>query len=369
MITFHGSHNFGSVFQAFALKKRVEFMGFDCDIINFRPTAQIDKYSLVPKAYGIKTALKKIARFSQFGELKASHEKYEAFIASYLTNEMPFNELEGFSHVRDYDIYLTGSDQVWGYSIPEFMESEQDIRPAYYLSFADGKKVSYASSTGEATVEQLKPYANLLDSYSYISVRERKSSSIITELTGRKVSCNLDPTFLLSKEEYYKLLGQADVKSWLGDYILVYSLQGYRIHREWMRFVNAACMHLGMPAISISPFCPKESSVVLPIHDAGPLDILGLFANASYVLTDTFHGTLFSTHFGKQFVTFEPGRDDPRIQDVLERLELTDRIAHQASEGFALFNTEIDYGRIGVLREAEVKDSISYLNMALGVGQ
>lgn len=364
IMTFHGSHNFGSVFQAYALKRKVEQLGLEAEIINFRPIAQIDKYSLVPRMYGMKTAIKSLMRATKLGQIKRSHQKYEDFIARYLTSSEMFTEMSGFSELPEYDVYITGSDQVWGYSIPEFVKASEDIRPAYYCSFTSGKKVSYASSTGEATISQLEPYAAYLSHYSSISVRENKSVDIVRKLTGRDCVCCLDPTFLLSGGDYDAMLrGQRYFDD--GEYILLYSLQGMRINKEWLELAGKASEKLGLPVLSVSPFCTRKSDCVRPIYDAGPLDILGLFSNATYVLTDTFHGTLFSTHFDKQFVTFVPGRDDPRMRDVLVRLGLADRIAHSVADGVRLLDQTVDYESVSKRRSIEVGNSIRYLETAL----
>ena len=367
LLTFHGSHNFGSVFQAYGLKRRIEGFGADCDIVNFRPRAQLDKYSLVPRMYGIGTIAKSLAKLPHFRQLSKSHEKYENFISEYLVSAPEFSTMSCFSDFPEYDVYITGSDQVWGYSIPEFVKSDEDIRPAYYFSFAEGKKISYASSTGEATAAQLAPYASLMKNYSSLSVREEKSVSVIEELTGRGVSCCLDPTFLIPRGEYRELANLCHPELFPRDYVLLYSLQGMRIHREWMNLANSISRRLGIPVLSVSPFCTRKSRFVEPIYDAGPLDILGLFANASLVLTDTFHGTLFSMHFSKDFVVFEPGRDDPRIKDVLRRVGLLERIAHDPDYGLELAGIPVDYTASDALRSREIAQSEEYLRLALGV--
>ena len=364
IMTFHGSHNFGSVFQAYALKRKVAQLGFEAEIINFRPIAQIDKYSLVPRMYGTKTAIKSLMKATKLGKISRSHQKYEDFIARHLTSSEMFTEMSGFSELPKYDVYITGSDQVWGYSIPEFVKASEDIRPAYYCSFTSGKKISYASSTGEATVCQLEPYADYLSRYSSISVRENMSVDIIKELSGRDAVCCLDPTFLLSRDDYDAMLrGYRNVVD--GEYILLYSLQGMRINKEWLELAGRASERLGLPVLSVSPFCTRKSNYVHPIYDAGPLDILNLFSNASYVLTDTFHGTLFSTHFDRQFMTFEPGRDDPRMRDVLVRLGLADRIVHSVVDGVELLDHAVDYEFVSKRRNIEVENSIRYLEQAL----
>ncbi len=353
--------------QAYALKAAVRELGNDCAILNFRPASQLDKYSVIPKTYGAKQAIKSAAQTLAHPRRKMrSISQYENFIARYLTDAPMVTEMSSLVQ-PDADILLTGSDQVWGYQIPEFIRSSEDIRPAYYFSFAEGSKVSYASSTGTATSAQLAPYAELMTTYDYISVREREAVEMVSKLSGKPVECVLDPTFLLEKEDWRKLIHDSNSSSKVpeGRYCLIYSLQGLRARSNWLKLAGAVQKKLDMPMISASHFVPLRGAGIKPTFDIGPTDVLALFANASYVLTDTFHGTLFSLHFGKQFVAFTPGRDDPRIRDITERLGLSNRIAHTVEEAAAALSKRIDYEAVNALRSVELNTSREYLAKAM----
>lgn len=366
-MTFHASHNFGSVMQAYALKTAVERLGNECTVINFRPASQLDKYSAFPRTYGFRHLAKSAGQTLLHPRRRMSSiMQYEAFISKYLTNDPMITEMSRLTQPAA-DVLLTGSDQVWGYQIPEFIRSSEDVRPAYYFSFAEGRKVSYASSTGTATAAQLAPYARLLAAYDCISVREREAVSLVSELSGRPVDCVLDPTFLLDGEGWHKLIVDSGSMEAVpkGEYCLIYSLQGLRARGNWLRLARAVQDVLKMPLVSASHFVPLRGAGIKPTFDIGPTDVLALFANASYVLTDTFHGTLFSTHFCKQFVTYMPGRDDPRICDITDRLGLTDRVAHTVEDTVSAIGRHIDYEAVYSLRNAELKASRRYLSSAL----
>jgi len=104
---------------------------------------------------------------------------------------------------------------------------------------------------------------------------------------------------------------------------------------------------------------------IKPVFDIGPIDVLALFKNASYVLTDTYHGTLFSIHFDKQFVTFTPNRDDPRIDDITDRLGLANRVARTVEEAVKAAGERIEYGEVARTRSIEIGSSMQYLKSAL----
>lgn len=367
LMTFHASHNFGSVMQAYALKAAVGGMGNECSILNFRPASQLDKYSALPRTYGVRCLVKSAAQTLAHPRRRMrSIAQYEGFISRYLTDDPMVSDMSGLAQ-PDADVLLTGSDQVWGYQIPEFARSHEDIRPAYYFSFAEGRKVSYASSTGTATAAQLAPYAGLMAAYDRISVREREAVGLVSGLSGKPVECVLDPTFLLDVGDWRRLMSDAGSIDSVpaGRYCLIYSLQGLRARGNWLRLARAVQDELDMPLVSASHFVPLRGAGIRPTFDIGPTDVLALFANASYVLTDTFHGTLFSMHFGKQFVTYTPGRDDPRIRDITERLGLTSRVAHTVDEAAAAVSRHIDYGVVGALRSAELEASKRYLSDAI----
>lgn len=366
LITFHGSHNFGSVMQAYALKHTVEDLGNECAIVNFRPVAQLDKYSLLPRMYGIKYFAKSAVQLLAH-PLARSHtfSQYEEFISKNLTDAPEINYMKDLTAVEG-DVLLTGSDQVWGYQIPEFIKSKEDIRPAYYYSFASGRKVSYASSTGTATAAQLFPYANLIQEYSHVSVREKNAASLVSALFERPVEYVLDPTFLVGEDAYQRLIDSDIAGNGTREgYCLIYSLQGLRARKDWQKLVSLIQDDIGLPMISASHFVPLSGAGIKPVFDIGPIDVLTLFKNASYILTDTYHGTLFSIHFDKQFVAFTPSRDDPRIDDITDRLGLANRVARTVEEAVEAAGERIEYGEVARARSIEIENSMQYLKSAL----
>ena len=358
-MTFHASYNFGSVMQAYGLLSYLHAAGYDSEIINFRPVAQIDKYSLLPMRYGAKNFLRTLTTVPWMGERAQSNKKYERFIHDYLTSAPALGHISELGDCRDYDVCLTGADQVWGFHIPEFDESKEDIRPAYYFSFASGKKISYASSTGAATYEQLLPYADLLKKYSHISVREPKSVGLIRQMTGRDAVCCLDPTFLISADDLAHLGEEGHTEE--RPYALIYTLQGIRNRKYWLELAQEVHNRLGIECIAVSPFYHLSGPHIECRMDAGPLDILALFRGARFVLTDTFHGSLFSIHFRKPFAAFEPNRDDERIRGILTSFDLMSRVAHDVPTASELIEPNLDYSSIEPMIQEKISLSTRYL--------
>ena len=267
-------------------------------------------------------------------------------------------------HEWNYDIYLTGSDQIWAHSIPEFVSSKEDTRGAYYFEFVDGYKISYASSTGEATFEDLVPYKDLIEKFSHIAVREQRGKELLQRLTGRNIETVLDPTYLVLHKQWCEIASQSkclvDQK-----YIFIYSLQGRKKAKVWKEVIRSLHDQLGLDVVSVSPFAPISGKHIINKVDAGPEEILSLFANAEYILTDTFHGMSFSIHFRKQFALLESKGTDYRKKNVLEKFALVSRVATNPEECCRVIANKIDYLDIEDKIDREVEHSRLYLKKAL----
>ena len=363
ILTFHASYNFGSVMQAYAMQKVINDLGFESTIINFRPMSQKDKYSLFPLYDGYKTILRNMLQLRFIWMKKRSNMLYEDFIQNTLNLTEECNTCADLKKLEDFDIYLAGSDQIWGYDIPEFMSSKEDIRPVYYLSYFKGYKFSYASSTGIATLDNLRKYAPLMLEFNALSTREESGSVIINKLTGRNVSTVLDPTYLLSHKEWFELaLNQPCVES---KYVLIYSLQGRRKVKMWKRLIDELLLNKDIKVITIIPFTPFEKSGTINRADAGPLEILNLFANAEYVFTDTFHGMSFAIHMRKSFTVFEEKQADFRKRNILKLLSIENRETNSIEDCLKMYGDKLDYSKIENVIEKNVHMSFNYIKEAL----
>lgn len=365
LITFHASYNFGSVWQAFALQQIVKKAFCNCEIINYRMLSQKDKYSLFPLHYGVKSLFRSIVQLPYIFDKMKSYRMYEKFINRKLDLTKEINsvsQLELYSN--KYDLYIAGSDQIWGHGIPEYIMSEEDSRRPYFLSFTDKPKISYASSTGTATDKQLSDKADLLSKFSALAVRELKGKEIIERLTGRTVEVVLDPTYLISHDEWKRITENVNLAC-PKKYILIYSLQGMKKSKSWKRLIDEIVRISDYEFVAISPFAPIRGKRVKNMSKAGPEEILKLFSLADYIYTDTFHGMSFSIHLRQSFTLFEDKPADFRKRNILERFNLTNRETTSLSESVEMLNTRIDYSELEPLIEAEISHSLNYLNLAI----
>ncbi|MCU6771238.1 Polysaccharide pyruvyl transferase [uncultured Bacteroides sp.] len=201
IITFHASHNYGSMLQAYALQHIVQNLGYDCEIINFRSLSQKEMYKPIfmkGTLYGrcvrfiiqsryVLGIIKKQRLFEEFlkKELKLSSKEYTTF-----------EDLKNADF--NYDYYISGSDQIWNVRC-------YDFNYAYFLPFVKSgkKRIAYAPSLGPdlsmQTHGDISKISDLLKKYDAISVREPTGAKYIVNLCQKSVSVVLDPTLLLSK--------------------------------------------------------------------------------------------------------------------------------------------------------------------------
>lgn len=248
-----------------------------------------------------------------------------------------------------YDIYIAGSDQIWDYKLTNFDQT-------YFLNFPvkGKKKCSYAASIGEhVPPEQYREsYSRLLSDFDKILVRESYGADIVNELTGKKPEVVCDPTLLLTAEEWSKLIKEPRIK---GKYILVYQLG---INKEIVDFARRLKQKTGYRIIYI-PFplvgllkCRCEITI-------GPAEWMGLFKNAEYVISDSFHGIVFSLLFNRKFFAKSDGHHkNRRVEELLKLVNMTDRTMNHVTEeqlteelDFTYANQQIDKFRLSSLQK------------------
>lgn len=337
ILTFQDAENYGAALQAFALKRICEEYS-DVEILNYYN----DYFHRDTSGMGIKALLKRILN----GRCSAQKtERYYDFQKKYLTGAMEpikkekLKELDG-----QYDYFITGSDQVWNLDC-----SGNDL--SYFLDFVKiSKKVSYAASFGTSSYKAdiIKRW---LSDYFKISVREKTGMDIINKTLGKEVPVVLDPTLLLDKNEWTKIFDL----DFAENYVLIYEvLTGKYLFEQAKAF---AVKH-GLKLICITSTNKVRIGGQI-IRNAGPIEWLRLFAGASYIFTNSFHGLAFSINFNKQFFVEllpPPAQTNTRIIELLEKTNLLCRDSSKANE-----LDEIQYEIINTVVEKERQNSINYL--------
>jgi hypothetical protein len=325
LITIHDANNYGAVLQAYATKKILSQYG-EVSTINYNNphlANHLDFIRFKLSIHGLKMFLHDLLRLK---ERYTTINKFKNFIKENmnLTLSVSKKEIEEGA-MNEFDVYVCGSDQIWN---PDIINAKGAIDTTYFLAFApDGtKKISYASSMGahiftENEKIQLK---KLLTDFEKISVREASSKDMLQDLLNRKVEHVLDPTLLLSKEEWIKTLNiDVNNRRLKEEYILVYSVPKSDLMITAVEYYKEK---LGLKVAIIDQGLKPFVKCDYHIKDAGPKDFIELFANASFIITDSFHGTCFSVNFEKQFVSVSSGKLAGRMESLLKLLNIEQKI-------------------------------------------
>lgn len=359
IVTHHTAHNYGAMLQAYALQRYLkDEYNYEVKNIHLRTKAGIKAYRIFKKPNRIIGLIWEFIKFFHYPQLKRKHIAFENFLENYLDKTKLYKSYEELeTYPPELDCYISGSDQV-------FSPMGKEIN-AYYLNFGDDetKRIAYAPSFGYKTIPEEKKdlIRKLLNRFDHLSAREVSGCKIIEELTGEKVPNVLDPVFLLEPDQYRKISKPLKLK--YKKYILCYSLVGMKKQIPLAMKVKELT---GLPIVLIS------SSALLPIkgvdkivRDAGPREFLWLFDNASFVVTDSFHGTAFSLIFRKNFFsTIAMPLKADRIYSILNEVGLNDRIIEDPKE-IKKDKLTIDYKTPNERLQNKINISKDYLQKAL----
>lgn len=314
IITRHAVANYGSLLQSYATQKTFEKLGLDAEFINYtrydERANNLAKTHVKGKKWDknifTRTLYTLIQTWNYSHEYKAFEKYRKGFINETDTLYGSIEEL--IKNPPEADLYCTGSDQIWG----KIGTSNYDS--AYFLDFVKDKKcISYAASFGKEKIDSKleENLPTLLEKYSYILVREDSAKNIVKRAGIDNVEQVLDPTFLLSKEEWENL---AEKKPKYTNYVLVYQLHNNKKFNKYAKeFAKAHNKKLLRLTPSIYHKARGGKLIYLPTQ----YEFLSYFKNADYILTDSFHATVFSIMFNKKFKNISPGETSTRITSIL----------------------------------------------------
>lgn len=357
VITRHAITNYGSLLQAFATQQVIENLGHECEIIDYirddESYTQHEKTLLERKPEWNQNPVKKaIYLVLRQPESIASGRKFEVEQSKYLHLTKRYTSPGQLLKDKPIaDVYMTGSDQVWGPIENGTYDS------SYCLSFIDeaDKKIAYAASFGrtEMTEDIEAFFQKWLSQYRYIGVREDSAVSILSSMGIESVQV-LDPTLLLDSAFWSKIARPIREKK----YILVYQLHNDKRVGEYAAQVAKS---LGLPLIRVSASfhqISREGKFVW-CPDIG--EFLSYIKNAECMITDSFHGTAFAINFNTPFVEVLPNnKTGTRNMSILKVTGLSDRILTDDKD-ITLAKKRIDYSGVNQIIEQKRKESLSVL--------
>ncbi len=351
VLTWHYFTNFGSAMQTYALQQTIKKLGYQVKVINYRDARNATIFRLVSLCA---TFLRKKQRVPLFFDFQRKRFDMSKCISKR-------DELVRESH--KYGTIIVGSDQIWAPSM---------FNPIYFLEFAgdDVRKVSYAASIGLDDIpDELCPqYKNFLSNFKYVSVRERVGKQTLQNKCGILSELVLDPTLLLEPEEYTCLANKPIAPNLDLDKPFVFC---YFLNREhdYRNRVEAFAKENNLQIIGCSLNDLDNAWMRNISRYTGPQEYLWLFENAEYVITDSYHGTIFSLLLNKKFATLKrfaadsPVCQNSRIYQLAEYFEIGNNI--QPDEANVIEIYPVDYEKFNSTLKTLKETSVQFLSKTL----
>lgn len=355
--------NFGACLQAYALQKKIQEFGYHAEIINYQCSIEKEQNAGIMQKL-MSATFQQIVNAAVFRRRAPMwKECFENFRSQYLkcTPEIYFRDSDFTNLNKNYDVFICGSDMIWA-------EDFADDWQMMYLTFADKSKcIAYAPSFGKNVISKSRQEccAEYLNEIQCLSCRELEGACLAESLTGRKdIQVVLDPVLLYEKEAWNAILPN-DMPLVKGDYVLVYSFGGISHYRKaFFQSLEKKEKTVYIP-MTVDEYCNRHAFR----QPMGPKEFVNLFRYAKAVVTDTFHGLLFSMVYRKPFLLLERKDNSPwaghsdRMVSMLEITGLSDRYVDETSS--AEYLHEIDYTRAEHELERMRLNSICYLKESL----
>lgn len=359
ILTFPNSRSYGASLQMFALYSACQCLGYDAEIINYYNLwMKQEKHMSIGRGKNALVSLGKRKTYNlihigmklQFAQFEKRMQKYP---------KKPIVDPKQLQTIANrYSAVICGSDQVWNPYI-----TNKDL--SFFLDFCGEKtkRISYAPSFG---VEDLKaPYAEAvteeLGKFDFLSIREETGKSLIKKLSGLDSTIVVDPTFLLDGKQwqtYEKFHPQAN-----GEYILYFTVHNskklWKHCMDLAKKTNMKILRVGSNIIS-KQF--KKEKGMEYVCDIGPAQWLYLVRNASFVITNSFHGTAFSIIFRKNFYVEFSSLTNSRLSNIVKLMGLEARVLQGDNE---ITPSVTDYSTTEVVLPKFISESVAFLEAAL----
>ena len=361
IMTWFSYNNYGTVLQVYATSKFIEKLKYEPQIINYLPKVRrtnlfdIKISQIAKKVYEYKHKNKYIETTKKITNKSVNFKNDNLKLTKSCNSEIDLIEAS-----KEQLAVICGSDQIW---------SPISFDKHYFLDFVDkNKKIAYAPSFGVSKIPEnlTDKITELINDFEFLSSRELKGQEIVKKLTHKEAKLVVDPTLLLNKEEWKKEL---NLKKKENNYIVCYFLGN---QKEYYSAAKEIAKKLNSEIIIIPGnihYLDKDKYKHLNI--CGPKEFVELIMNAKFVLTDSYHGMLFSINFNKDFLIFKRFKDNKkssqnsRIYTILKEYNLSNRMYNKKMAINDLLNSKIDYKNINKILLSKREKSIEYLSNAI----
>ncbi len=347
--------NYGSALQSWALNQAIKKLGYRAKLIDYCPDILADKTPLnpFPNMWDKDDESRKMCELTM-PAIRDNYEKFNRFYTEKFDRTKRKYTSDNFNKVvEEVNGFVCGSDTI--FCTEEF--GFDDGFFANYDCMKNGYAVAYAASFGDPHFDDAsyRILNDRLQNFKALGIRENLMIAYVREHTKVPVQKVLDPTLLLSLEDYEGITEKKLVNE---KYLLLYSR---RYNKEMEDYAVALAKHNGWKIVEISLRATNAEKGHQMAYDAGVEEFLSLVKNAEYVVTNSFHGMIFSVQFCRDFVVFSRHQCDTKIAELLELFGLKDRLLVDGSEVFQ----DIDYKEVHSRIDKERKESFAFLKAAL----
>jgi len=347
--------NYGSALQTWALHQAIKKLGYNPVLVDYCPDILKDKNPLDPykNMWDQNEESKKMVELSM-PAIQINYEKFNGFYYNRFNVTRNKYTAENFEGIREEDIdgFVCGSDTI-------FCPDEFGFDDGYYANYPvmRQKSISYAASFGDPhfTEDTYQTLNKLITNFKALGIRENLMVPYLKEHTSVPVQRVIDPTLLLTNIDYEELI-QEPIES--DKYIVLYSRR-YSPNME--SYAEQLAEKHGWNIVDISLRATNVEHGHKMAYEAGVEEFLNLIKNSEYVVTNSFHGMIFSVQFRRPFVIFSREQCDNKIDEVLDLFGLSDRKLITGKEKFS----DIDYDDVHSRIEIARKESLAFLNKEL----
>ena len=342
ILTFHNAINPGAYAQTFALMNIIKNFVHEVEIINYiRPTAT---FLYLLNIFLNKNPTGVFLRAKRHLKYRTCQKRFNLNPKNFVISSMKLK-------TDKYDVVIVGSDCVWSYQ--RLLMGPGRI--FFGIGLHPEKKLLYYAASCTANIDDIPPNFVIdgLKKFSTISVRDKNSKDIVKKYVGVDAEIVLDPTFLFDFSGY-EILPKAK------DYLLVYAVD--QLNDSQIKQIKNFAMQKNIQLIAIHhklKWCDKNVIAV------DPFEWMGYFKNATYVVTTTFHGTIFSIKYNTNFCVVDNSRIHNKTQTILSELNLQNRVISNNNSIENIFNNKIDYNMVNSKLNFLKNKSLNFLKMAL----
>jgi len=361
IISIHYGVNFGSSLQAIALQRylRQRDPELYVEVINYIPPRFKLRQRIADVCSGgLSSTAHNAVRFLRF---QSNNRRYKRYLSENVNVSEPLYTMDQLkARYKGYDCLITGSDQVWN------SEYNKYVDPAYFLCFAsDGtKKIAYAASCGKDsfTAEEWEKIREYTGDFAAISMRESSAVQMMADAGIPGCQFVLDPTFLFNREEWSAF--EREDPACPRNYLLLYILD--TDGEEILKLGKRIAAKKGLKTVVVVNGRSKKTregyGVDYVAYNKTPDGYIWLFRNASYVVTNSFHGVSFSINMERQFVALKRDKYNARLDSIMGAMGLLDRYA---STDDTELKEDIDYAEVNRRKAVLLKQSTDFLMGAL----